>query len=100
MPQDVIEPPAEVQTAETDLYGQALSDITIQIQQLTTAFVELDNLRTQEKELEEAHDQIVAEEKAILENPNEELSELRSEVPQRWLSELRAIVGQEAESAA
>jgi hypothetical protein len=30
----------------------------------------------------------------------EELAELRSEVPQRWLSEPRAIVGQEAESAA
>ena len=33
-------------------------------------------------------------------NAEEELSELRSEVPKRWLAELRAIVGQEAESAA
>jgi hypothetical protein len=68
--QDVIEPQAQALITETDPYTEALADIAIQIQQLTTAFVELDNLHGQEKELSSACDEIVTEEKAILENPN------------------------------
>ena len=53
-----------------EAYAQALSDIAVKLHQLNTAFSELDNLRTEEQELESAHNQIVVEEKAILADPS------------------------------
>ena len=53
---------SRTQVAEANPYTQALSDIAVQLHSLDAAFSELDDLRSEEKGLQEAHDQIVAEE--------------------------------------
>jgi hypothetical protein len=58
------------ESPEVSPYAQALAEIEAQLGALEAAFIELDTLRTQEKQLEEAHKQIVAEEKAILADPS------------------------------
>jgi hypothetical protein len=58
------------ETPEPTPYAQALSELETQLGQLEAAFAHLDTLRTEEAELAASCEQIAAEERAILENPN------------------------------
>jgi hypothetical protein len=79
MPSEIIEPDAGVAVAGGELqrespeptpFAQALSELETQLGQLEAAFAQLDALRTEEAELAASCEQIAAEERAILENPN------------------------------
>jgi hypothetical protein len=70
LPLNNLTPSKTCQVAEANPYTQALSDIAVQLHSLDAAFTELDDLRSEEKGLQEAHDQIFAEEKAILSDPS------------------------------
>jgi len=68
---DEIQPDvAQSESPETNPFNQALAEIESQLNGLTSAFTQLDALQTEEQECIQACEQIAAEERTVLENPN------------------------------
>ena len=67
---DVVSDERKTSSPEANPFSQAIAEVEAQLSPLHAAFAQLDTLRAEEAECIQACDQVAAEEKAMLENPN------------------------------